>query len=146
MRRFLIVVLCLVGLSHCSGHVHIAGQLISPHKLAQITPGKTNREEVRKLLGSPSHRPLFDNANWYYVYKKTDTVAFFEPDVVDQKVIALAFDKDNRVNNIYLYSHEMAYNVTATLRETPATGRKLSFWEQLLSSRATLPTTSPSGP
>jgi len=146
LSSFVAMTMAMALVSACAGHVRVTGQLPSPQKMTKIKPGVSSRDDVRTLLGTPSHTPLFTENRWFYIYKKTSSLAFFGENVVDQRTLEFSFDDDGVLQNIYLYSKEQTYDVAAQLRKTPASGRELSFWEQLLSSRASLPNTQPGGP
>ena len=59
--------------------------------LAQIEPGRTTRDEVQQLLGSPSSLTTFDGAVWYYVSQRTERMSFYQEDVVNQDVVSITF-------------------------------------------------------
>jgi outer membrane protein assembly factor BamE (lipoprotein component of BamABCDE complex) len=66
-------------------------------------------------------------------------VAFFEPVVMDQKIVAILFDKEGTVADIVLYHEEDGREIAMVERITPTQGRKLSVWEQLLSNFGRIP-------
>src|SRR3954469_21973731 len=74
------------GLGGCVSTVDQRGNLPDAEKVAEIRPGGTRRDEVTKILGTPSSIGVFDSKNWYYISRKTKRVAFFDPDVLDQQV------------------------------------------------------------
>jgi len=81
------------GLAACAPTVDQRGNLPEPDKLAGIRPGATTKDEVAKILGTPSSTAVFDNKTWYYISRRTKQVAFFDPDVVDQQVYIVNFDE-----------------------------------------------------
>ena len=79
-------------LGGCVANVDQRGNLPETEKLAQIRPGSTTRDQVTKILGTPSSTGIFDDKRWYYISRKTKQVAFFDPDVLDQQVYIVNFD------------------------------------------------------
>src|SRR5271169_130718 len=57
----------LVG---CTISVDQRGNLPDPDKLAEIQPGTTTKEQVVKVLGTPSSASTFNDDTWYYISRK----------------------------------------------------------------------------
>jgi outer membrane protein assembly factor BamE (lipoprotein component of BamABCDE complex) len=96
-----------------------------------LEPGVQNKDQVAQLLGTPSTIGTFDDKTWYYISKRTETVAFFSPSVLDQQVLVIKFDDNNVVKNVDLYGLDDAQEVAMESRETPTFGQKLSIIQQL---------------
>src|SRR5579864_6332712 len=90
--RKLAVAFVATGLTACAATVDQRGNLPEPEKLAQIQPGTTTREQVVKILGTPSSTGVFEDKNWYYISRRTKQISFFDPDVLDQQVYIVNFD------------------------------------------------------
>src|SRR5262245_6072654 len=84
----------------CAGVVEQRGNLPPPEKLAEIQPGVTSKDEVIKILGSPSSVSIFNDKSWYYISRRTGQIAFFEPDVIDQQVHIVNFDDRGIVKTV----------------------------------------------
>jgi outer membrane protein assembly factor BamE (lipoprotein component of BamABCDE complex) len=108
------------------------GNLPDPDKLAEIKPGTTTKEQVVKILGSPSSASTFDDDTWYYISRKTKQVAFFSPDVLDQQVFIIDFTDDGVVKDLGHKTMADAEHISPAPGSTPAPGRELSFMEQLI--------------
>ncbi|MBL6935994.1 MAG: outer membrane protein assembly factor BamE [Alphaproteobacteria bacterium] len=143
MRRFTAMGALLFALAACAASEHVDGQLPNPEKLAAVEIGVHTRDDVAKLIGSPSTTPPFDDDSWYYIKRVTQQVAFFEPVLMDQKIVAIVFGKEGTVADIILYHEEDGHEIAMVERITPTQGRKLSVWEQLLSNFGRLPGGSP---
>lgn len=124
--------LALATVCACSTPVDQRGNLPEPQILAQIKPGVTDKATVTRLLGSPSSIAAFDKDTWYYISQKTKNVAFFKPELVDQEVVAIAFDHDGVVRDVSHRGMEDREIITPNPKATPAPGREFSFWEQLI--------------
>jgi outer membrane protein assembly factor BamE (lipoprotein component of BamABCDE complex) len=114
------------------GHSCNRGNLPEPDKLAEIRPGSTTRDEVTKILGSPSSTGIFDSKNWYYISRKTKQVSFFDPDVLDQQVYIVAFDDKGVVKAVDHKDLKDGQDIEPAPGATPAPGRELTFVEQVL--------------
>jgi len=101
--------------------------------MAEIHAGSTTKDEVAKILGTPSSVSVFNNdKSWYYISRRTAQTAFFEPDVLDQQVYIVNFDDQGVVKAVDHRVLEDGKEITPVARATPAPGRELSFLEQLI--------------
>lgn len=116
----------------CTATVDQRGNLPEPDKVAQIQPGSTTRDQVIKILGSPSSTGVFDDKNWYYISRKTKQVAFFDPDVLDQQVFVVNFDGRGVVRSVDHKELKDGRDIEPAPGATPAPGRELTFLEQVL--------------
>jgi outer membrane protein assembly factor BamE (lipoprotein component of BamABCDE complex) len=121
-----------LALTACSVPVDQRGNLPEKESLDQIHPGVTDKASVTRLLGSPSSVAAFEPNTWYYVSQKTKEVAFFKPQLLDQEVVAIDFDKDGVVRDIRHRGLQDRQEITPNPNATPAPGREFSFLEQLI--------------
>ncbi len=123
--------LAAAPLSACSPAVDVRGNVPDTDSVLAIQPGVQDKDQVAQLLGSPSSIGTFDDRKWYYISKRTETMAFFEPDVIDQQVVAIEFDDAGVVQTVELYGLEDGFEIEAVDRETPTFGTSLSVFQQL---------------
>jgi len=119
-------------LAGCSPRVDQRGNLPDPDAVLQVQPGIHDRTQVAEILGSPSTVGTFDDKTWYYISKRTETIAFLDPDVVDQEVLVVKFDDAGVVSDMRLYGLEDGRLVEPVGRETPTSGQELTLLQQLL--------------
>ena len=124
--------LLAIGVGACVASVDQRGNLPEPEKIAQIQPGSTTRDQVVKILGTPSSTGVFDDKNWYYISRKTKRVAFLDPDVLDQQVFVVSFDGKGVVNSVDHKDLKDGREISMAPGATPAPGRELTFVEQVL--------------
>lgn len=141
--RHLLGGLCLAALAAgCAPVVDQRGNLPDDDKLATIHPGVTSKDAIAQLLGTPSAKGTFDDRTWYYISKRTEQTAFFEPKLLDQQVVAVDFDEAGLVADVRHIGMEDRRDVTPVARETPAAGKELTIVEQLLGNVGRFNTTS----
>jgi outer membrane protein assembly factor BamE (lipoprotein component of BamABCDE complex) len=127
------LVLCgFVALAGCTGTVDQRGNLPDPVKLAEIQPGVTTKDGISQLLGTPSSVSTFNDKTWYYISRRTEQVAFFDPSVLDQEVVMVAFDDNGVVRDVGRRTLADGRAIAPSDRETPAPGHELTFLEQLI--------------
>jgi outer membrane protein assembly factor BamE (lipoprotein component of BamABCDE complex) len=124
--------LIALALAGCSLPVDQRGNLPTENQIAQIQPGVSDKPTVTRILGSPSSVAAFDANTWYYVSQKTKNVAFFKPELVDQEVYAIEFDKEGLVRDIHHRGLNDRVAVIPNSNATPSPGREFGFWEQLI--------------
>jgi len=134
MRQSFVLLVAVSGaaaLVSCAPAVDQRGNLPDPDKLAAIHAGSTTKDEVAKILGTPSSVSVFNNdKSWYYISRRTSQTAFFDPDVLDQQVYIVNFDDQGVVKAIDHKVMEDGKEIAPVARATPAPGRELSFLEQ----------------
>ncbi len=121
-----------IVLAGCAISEDQRGHLPDPEKLAEVHPGSTTKEQVVRILGSPSSASTFDDNVWYYISRRVKQIAFFKPEVLDQQVYIVDFDDKGVVKDLGHKTLADSRPITPAPGATPAPGRELSFMEQLL--------------
>lgn len=99
-----------------------------------LVPVGSSREQVLLALGTPSTTATFDNEVFYYISQtRVRRVAFMNPKIVDQRVLAVYFGADGRVTQIAHYGLQDGKLFDFVSRTTPTGGKDQSFIGQLLS-------------
>jgi outer membrane protein assembly factor BamE (lipoprotein component of BamABCDE complex) len=124
--------LAAVSLCACVANVDQRGNLPEQDRLAEIRPGTTTKDQVTKILGTPSSTGIFDDKRWYYISRKTKQVAFLDPDVLDQQVYIVNFNGQGVVQSVAHRSLKDGRDIAMAPGATPAPGRELTFIEQIL--------------
>ena len=130
--RLLISALAVGAVAGCGATVDQRGNLPEMDKLAEIHPGTTTRDQVVKILGTPSSTGVFDDKNWFYISRKTKQFAFLSPDVMDQQVYIVRFDGNGVVASVDRKDLADGRDIEPVPGATPAPGRELTFIEQVL--------------
>ncbi len=109
------------------------GYVVDQETLALVPVG-SSREQVLLSLGTPSTTATFDNEVFYYIsQKRRRPVAFMNPQIVDQSVLAVYFDKDGVVSQLAHYTQKDGKVFDMISRTTPTGGQEMTFLGQLLS-------------
>ena len=139
----LTMVAILLLAAACGPRIETRGNQIDPAKLADVSIGKTTRDEVTQALGSPSSIAVFDNETWYYISKRTETLAFFAPEETEREVVIVRFDDKGRVFRIEKLGLDDGRNVDLVQRETPTAGKELTLLQQLVGNVGRFNTSTP---
>lgn len=115
------------------GETLTQGYVIDQQSL-DLVPVGSSREQVLLALGSPSTTATFDNEVFYYISQtRRRPVAFMNPKLVDQRILAVYFNQEGRVENIANYGLQDGKVFDFISRTTPTGGRDLNFLGQMLS-------------
>ena len=107
------------------------GYLIDERAVNQVKAGMT-AEQVLKTLGTPSTVSTVGNKSWYYISQiSRRRVAFLGDSVVDQRVTAVYFNNNLRVERVALYGLQDGVIFDFVSRTTPTGGGDLNFVSQL---------------
>lgn len=116
----------------CAPRIDQRGNKPDEEQVVQINPGVDDKNRVAELIGTPSAISTFNDRTWYYISKRTETTAFFDPDVVDQEILAIAFDDSGVVESMRVYGQEDGQTIAYVDRTTPTEGSHLTIMQQLL--------------
>lgn len=107
------------------------GHMVAPEQLTQITPGVTRRDDVRALLGSPSHSGTFSDDTWYYISSSTRQRPGRALQVTDQRVVVVRFTPAGAVQDVRELGPSDARSVDFVSRETPVPGNERTLLQAL---------------
>jgi outer membrane protein assembly factor BamE (lipoprotein component of BamABCDE complex) len=126
------VLLAPLALAGCENMVDQRGFAATPGSVDKIEIGAQSREDIVRLIGSPSAVATFNPNVWYYISQKQETFAFMKPKITEQKVMQLSFNDTGRLQAIKKYDLEDAENITMVSRITPTAGKELTILEQIM--------------
>jgi outer membrane protein assembly factor BamE (lipoprotein component of BamABCDE complex) len=120
---------CGLALAGCGsfGETLQRGYVLQEGALEQIPIGAT-QEQVLIVMGTPSTVATVNGEVFYYISQKTEREAAFMPhEVVDQRVVAVYFDKDRRVQRLANYGLKDGKIFDFVSQTTPTGGQELSY-------------------
>lgn len=107
------------------------GYVFDEASLEQVPPGST-QEQVLLVLGTPSTVATVSGEVFYYISQKAERTAFLESKVTDQKVLAVYFSQDRRVERIANYGLKDGKVFDFISRTTPTGGADQNLIRQIL--------------
>ena len=108
------------------------GYVVSQVALEQVPIG-SSKDQVLIALGSPSTTGNFGGEAYYYISQtRRQSVAFMPDRVVDQRVLAVYFDSNDKVTRIADYGLKDGKVFDFVTRTTPTAGHDESFLQQVL--------------
>ncbi len=134
------LVLC-TALGACTSEQYQKGYILPPGALEQIPLG-ASQDQVLIVMGTPSTVATLSGEVFYYISQRAERkVAFMNQEIIDQRVIAIYFDKDRKVQRIANYGLKDGKLFDFISRTTPTSGQETSYLTplyKLLSSRSTV--------
>jgi outer membrane protein assembly factor BamE (lipoprotein component of BamABCDE complex) len=123
-----LVVLALGALpGGCFGETFQRGYVLPDGALQQIPLG-ASQEQVLLVLGTPSTVATVSGEAFYYISQRAErSVSFMPTQVVDQRVIAVYFDKNRRVQRLANYGMKDGQVFDYISRTTPAGGNEINY-------------------
>ncbi|WP_371812986.1 outer membrane protein assembly factor BamE [Kaistia sp. 32K] len=138
----MLAALALVAVSGCSkvtggtlgglNETYHSGYVPPPNAVEQVPIG-ASRDQVQIVLGSPSTTADYGGEVYYYISQtRKRPVAFMNRKVVDQKILAVYFNKKNEVEKVANYGIQDGKIFDYVTQTTPTGGKDQGFLEQVL--------------
>ncbi len=96
-----------------------------------ILIGADTKSSVEETIGRAADTGTFASDTWYYVESTVRKFMFFEPEVVDRRVMEFEFDNDDVLVAINEYGLDDGRIVNLQTRVTPTDGRRTGILERL---------------
>ena len=126
--------LAAASLAGCIGYDGVVnrGAVVDQRKMAQVKPGMP-APQVLTTLGTPSTTSTIGGDAWYYVSQRTERqLAFMNPRITDQHVLAIYFDREKKIQRIADYGLEDGKVINFQSRSTPTVGSDANFVRGML--------------
>jgi outer membrane protein assembly factor BamE (lipoprotein component of BamABCDE complex) len=127
MRAVAAIALVCAALGGCTGEQFQKGYILPPGALEQIPIG-ASQDQVLIVMGTPSTVATLNGEVFYYISQRSERpVAFMNQRLVDQRVIAIYFDKNRQVQRLANYGLQDGRIFDFISRTTPTSGQELSY-------------------
>jgi outer membrane protein assembly factor BamE (lipoprotein component of BamABCDE complex) len=123
--RPIVAALTCVLLGGCFTEVYNRGFMVPEGALEQIPMGAT-QEQVLIVLGTPSTVATVNGEVFYYISQRSEQTAFLAPKIMDQRVVAVYFDKNRRVERLADYGLQDGKLFDFVSRTTPTSGKEVT--------------------
>ena len=113
-------------LGGCFTQNYQRGYILAEGALEQIPLGAP-QEQVLITLGTPSTVATVSGEVFYYISARTEQTSFLPEKTTDQRVVAVYFDKNRRVQRIANYGLQDGKIFDSISRTTPTGGQELNY-------------------
>jgi outer membrane protein assembly factor BamE (lipoprotein component of BamABCDE complex) len=126
LRSAAAVVLFCAVVAGC-GEQFQRGYILPPGALEQIPIG-ASQDQVLIVLGTPSTVATLNGEVFYYISQRSERkLAFMSDQIVDQRVIAVYFDKNRQVRRLANYGLKDGMIFDFISRTTPTSGQEINY-------------------
>ena len=127
LRVVAAIALVCALLGACTGEQFQKGYIMPPGALEQIPIG-ASQDQVLIVMGTPSTVATLSGEVFYYISQRSERkVAFMNQQVVDQRVVAIYFDRNRQVQRLANYGLQDGRIFDFISRTTPTSGQELSY-------------------
>ena len=139
MKNLLYIILLSFIVSNCSFKpvVKHHGVPLLVKKQASLIINKTNKNDIREILGHPSTKSKFDNDVWIYIERKQSQSKLKNlgrMKIYENNVLVLEIDKYGLLKKKDFYNKDQMNNIKITKNITGDNFRKNSFIYDFMSS------------
>jgi outer membrane protein assembly factor BamE (lipoprotein component of BamABCDE complex) len=125
-----------LSLGGCFGETFQRGYVLPDGALEQIRLG-ASQEQVLIVLGTPSTVATVSGEAFYYISQRAErSISFLPSKITDQRVVAVYFDKDRRVERVASYGIKDGKVFDFISRTTPTAGSDINFVKAMFDSLA----------
>lgn len=119
-------------LAACTAQIDHRGYIARPGVFSQLHEGMT-KPEVEGIFGSPSTTASinFQGDSYYYISSTTSQRAFLRPVEMDRQIIAVRFDRQDRISGLAQYGLQDGRIIDINTRKTPVVGSEFSLLTEL---------------
>src|SRR5215813_1899271 len=129
--RVAVMVAFCVLLGGCFSETYQRGYIVPEGALEQLPIGST-QEQVLIVLGTPSTVATVSGEAFYYISQRAErSIGFMPQRVVDQRVVAVYFDKNRRVERLANYGLKDGKVFDFVSRATPTGGKDVAYLNAL---------------
>lgn len=130
-KTLLLVTATALSVAACTPTQATRGNIVEDHRMAEIKAGESSKTDVLRNLGSPTTQAPFDDNVWYYIGQKTEKSGIFDPEVVEEKIVVVAFSEEGMVQQIEELDSNRV-DIPIVRRKTPTGGHEVTIMQQLL--------------
>ena len=122
VASYALIAALALALGGCFGETFQRGYVLPEGALEQIRLG-ASQEQVLIVLGTPSTVATVSGEAFYYISQRAErSISFMPAKITDQRVIAIYFDRDRRVERVASYGIKDGKVFDYISRTTPTAG------------------------
>lgn len=123
--------ICMLTLGACTPTIANRGNMVEDEQMAKIKTGFHTRSDVLRYLGSPTTVAPFDDNLWYYIGQETEKRGILDPEVIDEKIVEVAFDDSGVVQKVATVDAQRL-DVPLSRDKTRTNGNDFTVMQQFL--------------
>lgn len=133
IKKALSSIILIAVLSGCAKEYYHHGFSFEQNNIASIKVGEATEDLVLKELGSPTSKSKYGGLTYYYIASTSEKIAFFDPKIVEQRVLVISFNEKGIVKTIKEHNLDDANEIAFSEELIEIKGNTLSPFEQIFS-------------
>ena len=101
-------------------------------RINAIKAGTHTKDDVARLLGSPTSITLFEKESWLYIESEEQNRLFLPQKEIDRKVIQITFKKNGIVERVKKWTFDDRKEIAFDSETTPVVGKDLSVIDEMI--------------
>jgi len=119
--KLFVLAASILILSGCQT-IDIRGQYVEDTAITKLEERALNKGEVVELIGTPTLIPDYSPNTWYYVQRSMAKRAWFEPKVIEQRIVEVKFNNANIVDEVVVRNNSQVDGMKGTAEYTQVYG------------------------
>lgn len=132
MRIKLFSIVVILSLSGCAKNELYVGYSFPENYQEHLKVGRTTKNEVLQLMGSPTTESSYGDLTYYYISQKQISKSFFQPKVEGQEVLALTFNSKDMLKQAKHYDIHDYKATQLDEAKTTLKGNEMGVLEQMM--------------
>ena len=136
MKAIVTALIASTLLTACAKNYYDQGYKIKEEQVQKLKVNQHTKNDVQRLLGSPSFSASFDDDTWVYL----STTRYNKPldqHILDKRQMIVLNFKGNKLSSIEQKNENDGAQIKPSKAETKTQGHKLNMFEQLFESLTT---------
>lgn len=130
-KKTVLMISAALLIAGCTPTTVQRGNMLKDSQIAKVEEGVHTRSDVAKLLGSPTTVAPFNEDIWYYIGQETEKSGILDPEVVQERIVAVTYNDQGVVENVADIDNERL-NIPVEGAVTKTHGNDLTVMQQLL--------------
>lgn len=114
-------------------------------RVKAIKSGTHTKEDVTRLLGSPTSITLFEKESWLYIQSKEQTRVFLPAKEIERNIVQVTFNDKGVVTKVKELSLADGHDISIDETVTPVSGKNLSVIDELIGNFGRFPANKSNG-
>ncbi len=123
--------LAIIFLTSCS-QVEKRGYSFELSDYQNLREGMSDKNNTLDAMGYPTISSVSNDGEfWIYYSEDVKKLLFFKPEILDRKIITIAFDNKQNIKKINSYSLKDQNSITFNSDYTEVENTKVSWWKEI---------------
>lgn len=136
----ILLVNSLLILCSCTHKIDNQGYIFDDLDFSKIQKNVTSKNTILQIYGSPSfYSDVSSKEYWFYYSNQIKKFLFFKPEILNQNILIVSFDEDNRVDFMKILDiKDKDYSFYFNINRTEVKGHDKGFFKSIFENVGTI--------